>query len=221
MIGRAGHWASDFQKKDARLRQQASSVFCGTKTMSENESESQDCVEVETRTERALSECMTVLPNHGRADGAPGLFVVIGQNGNGEYLVDTRTGSCECADAEYRDPEGGCKHLRRCRIATGETPVPADALGEVTIDSTFGSQVETSAKFATADGGLIDGSTGEVIDDDSEDVAESVWSDPKVEIDKYGKPTGDHYVRCQECGVEVLTALTDCASHREGCSHSM
>jgi hypothetical protein len=186
--------------------------------MSENESESQDCID--SRTKRALDECMTVLPNHGRADGAPGLFVVIGQNENGEYLVDTRTGSCECADAEYRDPEGGCKHVRRCRIATGENPVPADALGEVTIDDTFGAQLETSAKFATADGGLIDGETGEVIEDetDSEDVAESVWSDPKVEIDQYGKPTGDHYVTCEECGIEVLTVLADCARHREECS---
>jgi hypothetical protein len=25
-------------------------------------------------------------------------------------------------------------------------------------------------------------------------------------------------VRCEECSIEVLTALTDCASHREGCS---
>jgi hypothetical protein len=39
-----------------------------------------------------------------------------------------------------------------------------------------------------------------------------------TEIDRYGKPTGDHYVTCEDCGVEVLTALTDCASHREGCS---
>jgi hypothetical protein len=188
--------------------------------MSESESDAEDCIE--SRTKRALDECMTVLPNHGRADGAPGLFVVIGQNGNGEYLVDTRTGSCECKDAEYRDPDG-CKHLRRCRIAKGDTPVPADALGRIEIDDTFGAQVDASAKFATADGGLIDGSTGEVIEDepDSEDVAESIWSDPKAEIDQYGKPTGDHYVTCEDCGVEVLTALTDCASHREGCSHSM
>jgi hypothetical protein len=170
---------------------------------------------------------MTVLPNHGRAAGAPDLFVVIGENGRGEYLVDTRTESCECKDAKYRDPEGGCKHLRRCRIATGETPVPADALGEVTVDETFGAQVDASPKFATADGGIIDGSTGEVLEDDrepdseSEDVAECIWSEPKAEVDKYGKPTGDHYVTCEDCGVEVLTALTDCASHREGCSHSM
>jgi len=182
--------------------------------MSENESETKDSIE--TRTRRALEECMTVLPNKGRAQGAPGLFVVIGENENGQYLVDSQTGSCECKDAKYRDPEGGCKHLRRCRIATGVSPVPAGALDEITIDSTFGAQLETSAKFATADGGLIDGETGEEISD--ENTAASIWSDPKVEVDKYGKPTGDHYVRCEECGIEVLTALADCATHREGCS---
>jgi len=195
--------------------------------MSTNESEKVDCID--SRTKRALDECMTVLPDHGRADGAPGLFVVIGENERGEYLVDLRTESCECKDAKYRDPEGGCKHLRRCRIATGETPVPADALGRIEIDDTFGAQVDASPKFATADGGIIDGDTGEFLEDDrepdndrdSEDVAECIWSDPKVEVDKYGKPTGDHYVTCDDCGIEVVTALTDCASHREECSHSM
>jgi len=182
--------------------------------MTESESETKDSIE--TRTRRALEECMTVLPNKGRADGAPGLFVVVGENENGEYLVDTRTQSCECKDAKYRDPEGGCKHLRRCQIAQGETPVPAGALDEITVDSTFGVHVDASPKFATADGGIIDAESGEEISD--ENTAASVWSDPKVEVDKYGKPTGDHYVRCEDCGIEVLTALTDCASHREECS---
>jgi len=182
--------------------------------MSNEDCESQDCIE--TRTERALTECMTVLPDHGRAQGAPGLFVVVGENENGQYLVDSQTGSCECKDAKYRDPDGGCKHLRRVRIATGEIPVPANALGEITIDSTFGAQLETSAKFATADGGIIDGESGEKISD--ENTVASIWSDPMAEVDKYGQPTGDHYVRCEECGIEVLTALSDCATHREGCS---
>jgi len=184
--------------------------------MSNEDSETKDSIEVESRTERALEECMTVLPNHGRAEGAAELFVVIGENENGQYLVDTRAGSCECKDAKYRDPEGGCKHLRRCRIATGESPVPAGALDEITVDSTFGVHVDASPKFATADGGILDGESGEEISD--ENTAASVWSDPKVEVDKYGKPTGDHYVRCEDCGIEVLTALTDCASHREECS---
>jgi hypothetical protein len=33
----------------------------------------------------------------------------------------------------------------------------------------------------------------------------SIWSDPQ--IDKHGKPTGDHYVTREDCGVEVLTPL--------------
>jgi hypothetical protein len=191
--------------------------------MSKSETNAKDCIE--SRTKRALDECMTVLPNHGRAAGAPDLFVVIGENGRGEYLVDTRTESCECKDAKYRDPEGGCKHLRRCRIATGETPVPADALGEVTVDDTFGAHVDASAKFATADGGVIDGATGEVLEDEDDpepdSESEDVWSDPRPEIDKHGVPTGAHVVECTECGIETITALTAHASHREGCSHSM
>jgi len=189
--------------------------------MSQSESESQDSIE--SRTERALTECMTVLPNKGRARGAPDLFIVVGENENGEYLADTRTATCECADDEYNLADGeACKHVRRARIATGDRPVPASALetGNISIDDTFGAHVDASPKFATADGGIIDGETGEVLEDDndSEDVAASIWSEPKAEIDQYGKPTGDHYVRCQECGVEVLTALTDCARHREECS---
>jgi len=131
--------------------------------------------------------------------------------------VDARTGSCECKDAKYRDPDGGCKHLRRCQIAQGEIPVPANALGEITIDSTFGAQLDTAAKFATSDGGLIDGDTGKEISDNT-NTAASIWSDPMAEVDKYGQPTGDHYVICEECGIEVLTAMSDCASHREECS---
>jgi len=172
--------------------------------------ESDGSIDLDDRDARALTEFMTVLPEGGD------VFAVIGENENGEYLADTRTGSCECKDAKYRDPEGGCKHVRRCRIATGENPVPAGALGEITIDSTFGAQLKTSTKFATADGGILDGETGEKISD--ENTAASIWSDPMAEVDKYGQPTGDHYVRCEECGVEVLTALSDCATHRKGCS---
>jgi hypothetical protein len=164
---------------------------------------------------------MFVHPDFGRAKDADGLFIVVGENGGGEYLVDTHTTTCECDDDEYNlDDEEPCKHVRRCRIATGDRPVPARALsdGNITIADTFGAHVDASPKFATADGGIIDGSTGEVIEDDSEDVAESIWSEPKAEIDKYGKPTGDHYVTCEDCGIEVLTALTDCARHREECS---
>jgi len=69
--------------------------------------ESIDTDQLDERDVRALTECMTVLD----AD-APGFYTVTTESGR-EYTVDARGGSCSCPDAEYRDPEGGCKHVRR------------------------------------------------------------------------------------------------------------
>jgi hypothetical protein len=187
--------------------------------MSQSESESQDSIE--SRTERALTECMTVLPNKGRADGAPDLFIVVGENENGEYLADTRTATCECADDEYNlGDQEACKHVRRARIATGDRPVPASALetGNISIDDTFGAHVDASPKFATADGGIIDGETGDVLQDEDDRVNTDLWSAPRPEVDKHGRPTGAYYVKCFECGVEVLQGQQGRSVHREGCS---
>jgi len=197
--------------------------------MSESQTNAEDSIEVESRTERALTECMTVLPDKGRADGAADLFVVVGENENGEYLADTRTATCECPDDEYNlaDKEA-CKHVRRARIATGDRPVPASALDSgISIDDTFGAQVDASPKFALSDGGIIDGETGEVLEDDDEDdqdgderdrVNTDLWSAPRPEVDKYGRPTGAYYVKCFNCGVEVLQGQQGRNVHREECS---
>jgi len=80
--------------------------------------------DLEPRTERALTECMTVLPN------APGMYEVVGENENETYTVDLRAPACSCKDFEFRagkdfDPDDGCKHIRRARFATGEQPIPA------------------------------------------------------------------------------------------------
>jgi hypothetical protein len=99
-----------------------------------------DCSELEQRDVRALTEYMTVLPEMGRAEDAPDLYLVVSESGS-EYLVDTREGACECPDAVNRDVR--CKHLRRVRYATGETPVPAGA-NEEAIDDALGDHVEVS-----------------------------------------------------------------------------
>jgi hypothetical protein len=44
------------------------------------------------------------------------------------------------------------------------------------------------------------------------------WDGPHTEYDKYGQPTGAQYVRCTDCGIEVLEGDTRHASHRDGCS---
>jgi hypothetical protein len=176
---------------------------------------------VDDRTRRALEECMSVLPDVGAAADAEDFYTVVGEN-CGTYLVDVREGVCECPDSEYRDPDGGCKHVRRARMATGEMAIPAAALAvdEATIDDHFGDHVAGDVQFAAADGGIIleDNSDGGAAIDTS--ASADVWSAPQPEIDKHGVPTGDHYVECLGCGVEVLTSLQEFATHREGCPHT-
>jgi hypothetical protein len=88
----------------------------------------------------ALTECMSVLPDEGRARDAPGLYTVVSQSG-ATYLVDARDGACECPDARYRDRE--CKHLKRVRYATGEADVPPWVNHEA-VDPLLGAHVSST-----------------------------------------------------------------------------
>jgi len=89
---------------------------------------------IDDRDVRALKERMSILAGHGRAAGAPGLFYVVGEHGS-SYLVDVRERSCECPDGRHRDPDGGCKHVRRVLFATGAREIPdgVEPTGELTI----------------------------------------------------------------------------------------
>lgn len=65
--------------------------------------------------------------------------------------------------------------------------------------------------------------TDEIIEaDDEGEVLEDVvnWSGPFDEFNQYGNPTGATYVRCSDCGIEVLTDSKNHASHRPACRHS-
>jgi len=113
--------------------------------MSTNELDGNESIE--PRTERALTECMTVLPEGGD------VYTVVGENQNGEYQVDARTGVCSCDDFKYREPADGCKHVRRVAFATGARPVPIDVDG---VDEHLGEHVESSPRrAAVADGGEV------------------------------------------------------------------
>ena len=46
------------------------------------------------------------------------------------------------------------------------------------------------------------------------------WKGPFTERDKYGEPTGERFVRCTGCGVEVLAGDTHHATHRDGCDRN-
>jgi hypothetical protein len=106
--------------------------------------------ELDDRTERALTEYLSVLPDTGRAAGADDLFLVVSQSGS-EYLVDTRLGACECPDHEHRDAR--CKHLRRVAFATGAEAVPAGVEG---VDPQLGEHVDGAEPATVAtDGGRL------------------------------------------------------------------
>jgi len=71
---------------------------------------------LDDRDMRALSEYMTVFVE------APGMFRVYAEGST--YTVDLETETCECPDSTHRDPEGGCKHVRRIRFTTGARDIP-------------------------------------------------------------------------------------------------
>jgi hypothetical protein len=193
------------------------------KTMFGFESESQDSIDIKPRLRRALEEPLSVVS----VDGTPicgDVSIVSVESHSGEsYTVDVREGRCDCPDAQYNlGDDQRCKHQIRAEIALGRSPVPVRAAETVDVDGVLGEHTDATLQFATADGGIIDAETGDEVSaetDTDTETATCIWSDPKVEIDQYGSPTGDHYVCCIDCGVEVLVSLTDCASHRNGCRY--
>ena len=115
---------------------------------------------IEPRTERALTEYMTVL-EEGRD-----VYSVTTQSGR-EYRVDGRERRCTCPDHEHRGAR--CKHLRRVAFATGEVPVPATVDG---VDPQLGDHVDGQARAVATDGGeeiLIAGDEGEVLEESTGD----------------------------------------------------
>jgi hypothetical protein len=86
-----------------------------------------EAARLDDRDIRALNEWMTVFAE------APGMFRVVSEGP--EYVVDLETETCECDDSTYRDPDGGCKHIRRVRFTTGARPIPEciDARGDWTL----------------------------------------------------------------------------------------
>lgn len=95
--------------------------------------------QLDDRDVRALNECMTAIP----IAEAPGLYDVTHER---TYRVDTRHGSCECKDARYRDPEGGCKHVRRARFAAGEREIP-EWVNDDAVDPQLGEQIAAGTEF--------------------------------------------------------------------------
>ena len=113
-----------------------------------------ESTDVEPRTERALTESMSVLPEGGE------IYTVVGENG-GTYQVDGREGRCTCPDHKHRGAT--CKHQRRVAFATGEHTVPAGVDG---VDELLGEHTDETPRVVASDGGIIEaGDEGEVLED--------------------------------------------------------
>lgn len=167
--------------------------------------------DLDARDARALTECMSVLDEGGD------VYTVVGENG-GTYRVDAREGRCTCPDAQYNLPTDDgreqCKHAARVAYATGERSVPA-WIDTDAVDPQLGMHVDATPKVAATDGGVevAAGDDAEIVDDDEPDE----WRGPFPEFDRYGRPTGEEYLQCPECGAEVLEQHVDRVTHADGC----
>lgn len=185
--------------------------------MSNYDNVDNESTDLKPRTERALSEPMTVLtPDVFPVDDATRNVLSVTSASGSTYHVDIARDRCNCADQTERHPAGGCKHLRRARIVTGREPVPESCLGDVDIDDDIGTHVDATAAIVTADGGVIssDGDDSEILESDSS----ARWEGPHTEYNQYGEPTGAQFVRCSDCGIEVLTGGEAHATHRADCA---
>ena len=191
-----------------------------------------DSIDIEDRTRRALEEPLTVVALDGTpVEDADATVVLVVSHSGESYRVDARAGVCECPDSRHRDPAGGCKHVRRARAALDREPLDARVVAAVDVDETFGVNAPGPSVVAP-DGGSAefterdDALAGDVEDDEPAeryDDAEIIdpepdkWDGPHREFDRYGRPTGEEYLRCPECGVEVLEQHVDRVTHADGC----
>jgi|APHM01.1.fsa_nt_gi hypothetical protein len=167
---------------------------------------------IETRTRRALEDPLTVLTTDLKPVDEDTSIVTVTSHSGSEYTVDVREGRCTCPDQKHRDPEGGCKHIRRARIALGHDSVDSETLARLDIDAGLG---------VNAPGPVVTTSDGGVVGDDAEVIEQSAhWEGPFVEFDKYGEATGAEYVRCSGCGREVLEGREETATHSADCPKS-
>ncbi|WP_254547221.1 hypothetical protein [Halomarina pelagica] len=198
--------------------------------MPTHEITAEDCTDynLAQRDVRALTEYLLVVAE------APDLYVVYGEGGD-EYTVDARTGACTCPDDEYRQPTGGCKHVRRVAFETGARDVPTwahrTAMDPLLVEAL--AEHEEKGEDETAAGAAVEGETetetamptiatdgGElVIVGDDEEVLDGSAFTESVEPLAQG---GERYVRCEGCGRELLIALggRDALLHTEGCPNA-
>jgi len=144
-------------------------------------------IELEQRSVRALTECMTVLPLGGD------VYSVTTESGS-EYRVDALEGRCTCPDARHNlDDDERCKHERRVRFSTGQRAIP-QWVDTDAVDPQLGDHVEGGPVAVASDGGEVVVSDGEPHPSDEQDTSADDNSDDCEEC--AGLPDG---CPCFEC----------------------
>ncbi|PSQ44454.1 hypothetical protein BRD17_04000 [Halobacteriales archaeon SW_7_68_16] len=104
--------------------------------MSNNATGANESTEIEPRTERALSECLSVVALNGTpVDNRDETVVMVVSHTGESYHVDAELGWCECPDLRHRNVE--CKHIQRARVALGIEPVDSRVLAAIDVDPTL------------------------------------------------------------------------------------
>jgi hypothetical protein len=139
--------------------------------MLNNERSSQEANDIEARTERALTECMTVLDTDGCPVSNPDIDVCSVISGSGEtYTVDVDSRTCTCPDHQHNHRQ--CKHIRRARFALGCDVIDAALLRELDIHTDFAHHTPGPV-VAASDGGIL-GAQEEAEDQEAEHEEEEV-----------------------------------------------
>jgi len=142
-----------------------------------------DCERLSDRDVRALTEHMDIY----RDDPEASSEEVAVYNKGSRYLVNPRARYCDCDDQHYRQPEGGCKHLRRLDFADGRRDIPQWVQTDALDDGLNAAEAASAeaATVAVADGGrLYDDCPKERYETEEVDCGYLVWD---TYIDNPGK----------------------------------
>jgi hypothetical protein len=168
--------------------------------MSTNASDEVDCIDIEPRTERALTECMTVVSTEGTpvTDADEETVSVISSSGS-TYTVDADDEFCDCPDHQHNHRI--CKHIRRARFALGVDELPAALLRTLDIDDDFAAHCRGPVVLAS-DGGVVNGDskTRDESGDDDEPEDEDEEATLAAIIEDRGPRRGSC---CDVCGCRV------------------
>jgi len=132
---------------------------------------------LDERDARALTEQMDIYADDPKTTSEE----IAVYNKGTRHIINPLAGYCDCEDMHYRQPENGCKHLRRYDFEQRGRDIPQ----WVDIDALDDSVSAT----VVADGGQQ---------------TDARLTGPHPEFDQYGQYTGSDYWRCSGCGAEAI-----------------